>query len=86
MSRFSEKQVAYALRRAEAGTAVGDVCRQLGISDATFFVWKKRYGHLGVQERCAAPVSSRTRMPGSSARSRTSLDKHILTGALRREG
>jgi len=35
-SKFSEEQVAYALRQAEAGTAVGDVCRQLGISEATF--------------------------------------------------
>ena len=41
-SRFSEEQVAYALRQVEAGTAVGDVCRQLGISAATFYVWKKR--------------------------------------------
>jgi len=37
-SKFSEEQVAYALRQAEAGTAVGDVCRQLGISEATFYV------------------------------------------------
>src|SRR5215475_6613077 len=35
-SKFSEEQVAYALREAEAGTAVGDVCRQFGISEATF--------------------------------------------------
>jgi putative transposase len=47
-SKFSEEQVAYALRQADTGTAVGDVCRQLGISEARFYVWKKRYGHLGV--------------------------------------
>ena len=35
-SKFSEEQVAYALRQAEAGTAVGDICRQLGICEATF--------------------------------------------------
>jgi putative transposase len=45
-SRFSEDQVAYALRQAAAGMAVADVCRQLGISEVTFYVWKKRYGHL----------------------------------------
>lgn len=49
-SRFSEEQVAYALRQGESGTPVGDVCRQLGVSEATFYVWKKRYGHLGVNE------------------------------------
>ena len=40
-SKFSEEQVAYALRQAEAGTAVGDVCRQLGISDTTFYAWRR---------------------------------------------
>ena len=49
-SRFSEEQVAYALRQAESGTAVADVCRQLGVSEATFYVWKKKYAHLGVSE------------------------------------
>ena len=44
-SRFSEEQVTYALRQADSGTAVADVCRQLGVSEATFYVWKKRYGH-----------------------------------------
>ena len=49
-SRFSEEQVTYALRQAESGTAGADVCRQLGVSEATFYVWKKKYGHLGSSE------------------------------------
>jgi putative transposase len=49
-SRFTESQVAYALRQAEAGTPVSDVCRSLGICDATFYNWKKRYGDLGASE------------------------------------
>ena len=49
-SKFSEDQVAYALRQAESGTAVGDVCRQVGISEATFYAWKKKYAHLGVSK------------------------------------
>ena len=49
-SKFSEEQVAYALRQAESGTAVGDVCRQVGISEATFYAWKKKYAHLGISE------------------------------------
>ena len=49
-SKFSEEQVAYALRQAESGTPVGDVCRQLGVSEATFYTWKKQYTGLGVQE------------------------------------
>ena len=49
-SKFSEEQIAYALRQADAGTPVGDVCRQLGVSEATFYAWKKKYAHLGVSE------------------------------------
>jgi putative transposase len=49
-SKFSEEQIAYALRLAESGTPVVDVCRQLGISEATFYVWKKKYAELGVNE------------------------------------
>ena len=49
-SKFSEEQIAYALRQVDAGTPVGDVCRQLGVSEATFYAWKKKYAHLGVSE------------------------------------
>ncbi len=40
-SKFSEEQIVYAIRQAESGTPVGDLCRQLGVSDATFYAWKK---------------------------------------------
>ncbi len=49
-SRFTEEQIAYALRLAESGTAVVDVCRQIGVSEATYYTWKKKYGDLGVTE------------------------------------
>ena len=49
-SRFTEEQIAYALRLAESGKPVADVCRQIGISDATFYTWKKKYAELGVSE------------------------------------
>ena len=49
-SRFTEEQIAYALRLAESGTPVVDVCRQIGISEATFYAWKKKYADLGVSE------------------------------------
>jgi len=50
VSKFSDEQVAYALRQAESGTSVTDVYRQFGISEATFYVWKKRFAHLSVSE------------------------------------
>jgi len=49
-SKFTDEQIAFALRQAETGTRVDDVCRQLGISEATFYNWKKKYGGLGVSE------------------------------------
>lgn len=49
-SKFSEQQIAFALKQAELGTPVEEVCRKMGISDATFYVWKKKYGGLGPSE------------------------------------
>jgi putative transposase len=49
-SRYSEEKILYALKQAESGTPVGDVCRQMGISEATFYVWKKKYGGLSLTE------------------------------------
>ena len=49
-SRFSEEQIAMALRQAEAGTTVEEICRKLGIAEGTFYRWKKKFGSLGVSE------------------------------------
>ena len=48
--RFRGKQITYAPRQAEGGTLVVDVCRQLGVSEASFYLWKKKYGKLGITE------------------------------------
>lgn len=45
-SKFSEAQIAFALKQAEDGTPVGEVCRKAGISDATFYNWRKKYAGL----------------------------------------
>jgi putative transposase len=49
-SKFTEQQIAFALKQAELGTSVEEVCRKMGISDATFYSWKKKYGGLGPSE------------------------------------
>lgn len=49
-SRFTEEQIAQALRQSEAGTPVPEVCRKLGVTETTFYRWKKRFGSLGVPE------------------------------------
>ena len=49
-SKFTEQQIAFALKQAELGTPVEEVCRKMGISDATFYNGKKKYGGLGPSE------------------------------------
>ncbi len=49
-SKFTEEQIAYALRQAELGTPVAEVCRKMGISDATFYNWRTKYGGLSASE------------------------------------
>ena len=49
-SKFTEEQIAFALKQAEVGTPVDEVCRKMGISDATFYNWRKKYGGLGPSE------------------------------------
>lgn len=45
-SQFTEEQIAFALKQAELGTNASEVCRKLGISDATFYTWRKKYGGI----------------------------------------
>ena len=47
-SRFTDSQIMDALKRAEAGLAVPDVCRELGISSATFYKWRAKFGGMDV--------------------------------------
>ena len=49
-SKFTEAQIAFALRQVETGTRVSEVCRKMRISEQTFFRWKRKYGGLGVSE------------------------------------
>ena len=49
-SRFSEEQIVGVLKEADAGVPVKDQCRRIGISDATFYNWKAKYGGLEVNE------------------------------------
>ena len=47
-SRFTDSQIMDALKRAEAGLAVPEVCRELGISSATFYKWRAKFGGMDV--------------------------------------
>ena len=45
-SRFSDQQIAFVLRQAEEGAVVTEVCRKAGICEATYYVWRKKFGGL----------------------------------------
>jgi len=84
-SRFSEEQITYALRLAEGGSPVTDVCRQLGIGEATFYVWKKKYASLGVTE-----LRQLRQLQEENARLKRlvadlTLDKQILSEVIRKK-
>ena len=49
-SKFTEEQIAFALHQADTATSVEEVCRKIGISQATFYAWKKKYAGVGVAE------------------------------------
>ena len=84
-SRFTEEQIAYALRLAEGGAPVADVCRQIGISDATFYTWKKKYADLGVSElrKLRQLEDENTRLKRIVAD--LTLDKQILQEVVRKK-
>lgn len=83
-SRFTDEQVAYALRQAEAGTPVSDVCRQMGIAEATFYVWKKKYGQLGVIELRRLRMLEEENARLKRLVADLTLDRHILQEVLRK--
>jgi putative transposase len=81
-SRYTPEQIAMTLRQAEAGTPVEEICRKLGISEPTFYRWKKRFGSLGVPEvRELRQLREENRKLKQLVADLT-LDKHILREAV----
>jgi putative transposase len=48
--RYTEAQIVYALRQVEQGTPAAELCRKLGVSETTFYLWKKRFAGMGVAD------------------------------------
>lgn len=84
-SKFSEEQIAMALRQAEAGTPVEEIFRKLGVSSATFFRWKKVYGSLGLPELRELRQLREENKKLKQLVADRSLDKTILQEARRRK-
>ncbi|MEA2526842.1 MAG: putative transposase [Thermomicrobiales bacterium] len=85
-SRFTEEQVVRALRRAEAGTPVVEVCRKLGSTEQTFSRRRRTFAGMGVAERRRRrQVEDENRRPKQLVAD-LALDKHLLHEALRTNG
>jgi len=81
-SKFTEEQISYALRQVEAGTPVLEVCRRLGITEQTFYRWKKKFAGMGVAElRRLRQLEDENRKLKQLVADLT-LDKHILQDVL----
>jgi putative transposase len=80
--RFTEGQIVFALKQAEGGTPVTEVCRKLGVSEASFYLWKKKYGGMGTTElRRLKQLESENRKLKQMVAD-LSLDKHMLQDVL----
>jgi len=81
-SRYSEEQIAFALKQAETGTPVAEVIRRMGVSEQTFYRWKKVYGGLGVGELRRVKQLEDENRKLKQLVADLSLDKHILQDVL----
>jgi len=84
-SRYTDEQIAFALRQAETGTPVTEVIRKMGIAEQTFYRWKKLYGGIGPSEvrRLKQLEEENRRLKQMVAD--LSLDKHMLQDVLSRK-
>ena len=84
--RFTDEQIAFALRQADGGTPIGEICRKMGVSEATFYRWKKVYAGMGVAE-----IRRLKQLEDENGKLKRlvadlSLDKEMLQDALRKSG
>ena len=84
-SRFTNEQIAMALRQAESGTPVGEICRKLEITETTFYRWKKQFGGMGVSELRELRQLKEENRKLKQLVADLSLDKTILQEALRKK-
>lgn len=83
-SKYTESQIVFAIRQVETGTRLTEVCRKMGISEATFYNWKKKYGGLGVSELRRLNNLEEENAQLKNLVADLSLDKQILQDVLKK--
>ena len=84
-SKFSEQQIAFFLRQAEEGVPVGEVCRKVGISEQTYYRWRKRYGGMMPSEMKRLKQLEEENMRLKRLVADLSLDKEMLQEVVRKK-
>jgi putative transposase len=84
-SKFTEQLIVFALHQAETGVKVEEVCRKMGISEATFYNWKKKFGGLGVSELRRLKMLEEENMKLKQIVADLSLDKQMLQDVLKKK-
>ncbi len=82
---FTEEQIVYALRQAEAGTPVLEVCRKLGVTEQTFYRWKRKFAGLGVAELRRLRQLEEENYKLKQLVADLTLDKHMRQEVLRKK-
>ena len=84
-SRFTEQQIAFALHQAEQGTSVGEITRKMGITEQTFYRWKKKYGGLMPSELRKLKQLEEENVRLKRLVADLSLDKEMLQEVIRKK-
>ena len=83
--RFTEEQNAFALRQAESGVPVQEVCRKMGVTDVTFYRWKKKFAGMGVAELRRLRQLEEENRKLKQLVADLSLDKEMLQDVIRKK-
>ncbi len=84
-SRYTAEQVAFAMRQAESGTPVSDICRKMGIAEQTFYRWKRKFAGMGIAEVRRLRVLEEENRKLKQLVADLSLDKQMLQDVLRKK-
>ena len=83
--RFTEEQIAYALRQAESGTPVAEICRKMSVSEQSFYRWKKKFHGMGIAELRRLRLLEKENRELKKLVADLSLDKQMLQDVLGRK-
>ncbi len=76
--KFTQEQIAYTPKQAEGGTAVAEVCRKVGITEQTFYLWKRKFAGMGIAELRRLKQLEEENKKLKSLVADLTLDKHML--------